>query len=311
MFLQSLRDPLRQLVGEADLGDLVNLDEIEAGLAHLEAEVGRIAMDAYTALAKGTRLGDAVLDFENYPYLARFHAYMDDILTLSLPPELEQWLRKLVAMPEPPAFESMRCKLVATAAEPANPYLQALARFVLFEGVRLNLVLGVHSHREETMGVGLQLGELDEIAEQHVDTWLAEGPAVPEDTRPFHIIVAAAVEKLAERSNELHEEMRSVKRDVVEAISRRCQIEAALAEMDTVDALLVRNAIGPALGEQRLKVEHLQQRHIVLEDYKREALDQRLKRAKEKGDAGLRRRRVALVDLLLENNGSKTAALES
>jgi len=72
--------------------------------------------------------------------------------------------------------------------------------------------------------------------------------------------------------------------------------------MDVRDALLIRNELAPDLDEQRLTVEHLQERHfLVLGDVSRNALDQRFRRARGKLKTALRRRRVALLDLLRES----------
>lgn len=191
------------------------------------------------------------------------------------------------------------------AADSTQPLWQALARFALFEGVRLNLVLAVDSCAGETLDAGLTLPELNQIAESQVMHWLAEEPAVPEDTRPFSLIVTAAMVKLTDRSQELHSALMRVHSDVTEAISRRARLETALAEIDIVDALLIRNAVAPAFGEQRLSVERLMSQHsLLLGGSSREALDQRLHRAVKKGVAGLRRRRIALLDLLRKRNSA-------
>jgi hypothetical protein len=295
----ALRDPLRQFFLELSFPDVVSVAEFEAGLEHIEVELQRVALDAHVAHTRGTRLADAVLDFEGYPYLARYHAAFDDILTMSLPPELAGWFSLFLGTPEPPSFEAIRRALVTAAADARNPHRQALARVALFEGVRLHLVLMAHWHPEETFGVGLELKDLSEIAEEQVMQWLAEDPAVPEDTRPLHIMVAAALARLTERSTEMRTLLQSMKRDFAEPLALRARIEATLADMDVVDALVIRNAVAPALDEQSLTVEHLQKRHfLALGRLSRSALDQRLRRAKQKMAAKLRRRRVALLDLL-------------
>ena len=237
-------------------------------------------------------------DFDNYPYLARCHTAIDDILTMSLPPVLERWVSHLIDAPEPRSFEGIRCALLSAAADPGNAFLQALARLALFEGVRLNLVLMARSNPGETFGVGMELRDLDEIAEDHVNRWLSEEPVIPANTRPFHILVAAALERLAERSAEMRTFLWSMQKDFAEALAMRGRIEAMFAQMDTVDALLVRNSLAPEFDGQKLTVEHLQKRHIMaLGGMRRDALDQRVRRARQKGAVRLRRRRVALLDL--------------
>jgi hypothetical protein len=300
------RSPLREFAAALRLQDVVPPAEFEAGLVHLEAEVQRVAVDAYSAQRRGVPLYDAANDFVNYPQLARVHAAADDILTLSLPPHLVEWVQSLLSMPEPPAFDGMRMALVAAAADSLHPYRQALARFALFEGVRLNLVLMAKWYPHETLGVGLELGDLDRIAEARVSEWLADGLAVPDDVRPFHVIVSAAVQSLSAHAEELRAGLAHLQRDFLEAAQYRAAVEERLSEFDVRDALLIRNAMAPRLEEQRLTVEHLQERHLlVLGDVSRNALDQRYKRAlRRKSRDALRRRGVALLDLLRESDAA-------
>lgn len=298
----TLRDPLREFAAALRFHEVVSAAEFEAGLVHLEAEIERIALDAYTARRRGLNFAEAATDFVNFPQLARIHAAMDDILTMSLPPPLVTWVKSLVSMPEPPSFEGMRTALVAAADDDSNPHLQALAHFALFEGVRLNLVLLARWFPHETFGVGVELADLDRNAEERVVEWLAEGSASSEDVRPFHLIVSAALHALNEHAEQLRAGLASLQQDFVAEVRRRASIEEVLSEMDTKDALLIRNEMAPELDEQRLTVEHLQERHmLVLGDVSRNALDQRVKRARTKGREGLRRRRVALLDILRES----------
>lgn len=297
----ALRDPLRDFIQHLGLAEVVPFEDMDHGLAHLEVELQRLALDAHAAIAQGIPFADATLDFENYPHLARAHAALDDILTLSLPPELETWVRKLLGTPEPPTFEGMRTALVATAADPSRPLQKALARFLLFEGVRLQLVVMVKWFPKETIGVGVGLGALSRIAEDRIQVWLAAEDPVPADTRPFHILVAAALHAFDEHVGELRSSLASLKNDFIEALRRQADIETFLNEMDATDALLFRNELAPELGEQKLTVDHLQRRHIiVMGSVSRNALDQRFRRARSRGVERLRRQRVALLDLIRE-----------
>lgn len=299
----AIRDPLRAFVHQLKMDELLDPDELEDGLAQLEVEVQRLALDAQAAAVRRIPLADAALDFETFPQLARLHAAVDDILTMSLPPELEAWVRRMLASPEPPAFETMRTALVAAAADESVPLQRALARFFLFEGVRLQLVVMVKWFPDETIGVGLDVGELSRIAEDRVDRWLEAGDPTPADTRPFHILTAAAMQGLDEHVTELRAAFATLQAEFIDAVREHARIEAQLNEMDTTDALLIRNAIAPALGEQQLTVDHLQRRHVLaMGDVSRNALDQRFRRARKRGVEGLKRRRVALLDLIREES---------
>jgi len=298
----ALKDPLREFAAALRFHEIIPVDEFEAGLVHLEAEIERLALDAYAAQRRGLSFSEAATDFVNFPHLARLHAAMNDILTMSLPPELVAWVHSFLSMPEPPSLDGMRTALVATAADDARPHAQALAHFALFEGIRLNLVVMARWFPHETIGVGMEMGDLDRIAEDRITTWLAETPAAPSDVRSFHVIAAAALQSLSEHAEQLRAGLSNLQRDFVEAAQLRARIEEALSTMDVRDALLIRNEMAPELGEQRLTVEHLQERHaLALGDVSRNALDQRIKRARGKSREALQRRRVALIDLIRES----------
>ncbi len=295
----ALHNSLRNFYTTLGLDEVMPPADFEEGLVSLESELERVALDAYTATRQSVCFAKAVHDWDNYPYLARLHSALDDILTMSLPPTLERWITELLSSPEPPSFRETRRALVQEAASGVNPRLRALARFALFESVRLNIVLMARWYPDETFGVGLELQELDKIADEQVTEWLSQDPAAPEHTRPLLLIVVSALERLTIKSVDLRDALRGLQADVVAELKTRAAIEAALADMDVRDALLIRNYAAPYFGEQKLTIEHLQKRHFhVLGDVQRNTLDQRLRRALKKNGDALRRRRVALFDLL-------------
>lgn len=295
----TLREPLRALAAALRYHDIVPANEFETGLVHIEAQAERIALDALTAIRMDIPFSEAASDYVNFPHLARVHSEVDDILTLELPPKLEGWLKSVLAMPEPPSLDMMRTALIAAAADALNPHQWALARFGVFEGVRLNLVLMAKLFPQETLGVGVALNDLDRIAEATISTWLASSDPTPAETRPFTVIVAAAMSSLTKHAEDLRAGIGQIQRDFLEEAQRRATVEQILSEMDVRDALLIRNEIAPDFGEQRLTVELLQERHeLVMGGVSRNALDQRITRARKKTREALRRRRVALLDLL-------------
>ena len=52
----ALQDPLREFAAALRLHDVISPAEFEAGLVHLEAEVERVALDAYSAQRRGLPL---------------------------------------------------------------------------------------------------------------------------------------------------------------------------------------------------------------------------------------------------------------
>lgn len=298
----ALRDPLREFIAAARLTDVVPIANLEAGLADLELELERLAGDALAAERRGVPLSQAAADFTNYPQLARLHAVFDSILTLSLPPEIVVWVRSFLAMREAPALDRMLVSLVDAASNAQSPHLRALARFALFEGVRLNLVVLARWYPSETFGVGMELADLDRIAEHRVDSWLSSGPAAPHGVRPFHLVAVAAIESLNSHADELRREMATLQREFVEQLRMRGRIEGLLGAMNAPDAILMRNELASSLDEQQVTVEMLQSKHpLLLGGVTRNALDQRARRARSKPEQ-LVRKRPALIDLLRERD---------
>ena len=151
-------------------------------------------LDADAAQLQRLPFSRAVLDFDNYPFLARFHAYVDNILTLSLPETLIVWLcRVLVHRGEMAVhLEMMSEELVRMGAAFRGP-TQALAKYLLFEIVRLELVLGTHLNSQDAFRWSLDIDDLSNLAENCVDTWLREAPQVFGPHRPHELEQLAAV----------------------------------------------------------------------------------------------------------------------
>jgi hypothetical protein len=296
----ALEEPIRQFLTLAQFDTVVPRHELEDGVGQLVAEIERFALDAHTAIARRVPFADAVTDWVNFPQLARMHAALEDILTRRLPRPLQRWANRMFATPLPD-MEGLRTALVLAAATEENPHLRALARFVLFEGVRINLLVDAKLEPHEIIGAGVVAPDLDDLAEEHVDRWLAEAPAVPEGVRPFEVIVAAARIALREHACAVREHLAQVHRDLLEAAQRRAELESELNEMEVGDALLVRNELAPHLDEQQLGREHLRERHpVAFGDVGANALDKQARRLLDRAerDGHVRRRGGTLLDIL-------------
>lgn len=295
----AIQEPLRLFLRELRIHELVSPTELEIGLTHIESELSRVMLDAHTAMVKKVPWSKAATDFENYPFLSQLHTAIDDILTLTLPPELFEWAVSFIGSPEPQSFEKMRLGLVAAAADGSSPYIQALARFGLFEAVRLNLVIMNRLFPAETTGVGIDVAEINDIAEKRVNEWLSTEPVLPEGVRPLETIVAVALKTLETRVEELKTGLACIRNSLAKALEDRARIEAMLNEMDTVDAVLIRNAMAPRLEEQRFSVDELKRRHkFALDAHSRNTLDQRFRRSLKKNLAQLKRKGPALLDII-------------
>jgi hypothetical protein len=104
----------------------------------LQLQAAALASEALLAERTGVSLSDAVNDAQGFPRLARFHTFCADILTLQLPPEMQQWTRDLYARPPDTAFfDGIQLHLGRLMTDPeVSAAERALAGVGLFEWVR-------------------------------------------------------------------------------------------------------------------------------------------------------------------------------
>lgn len=304
-----LTENLDGILRAMELDTVLPPENWERGIAHVKSELRRLAVDAETAVARGLKFSDAVTDFENFGILARCHAAVDDVLTLSLPTELIQWVLRVVSRLDEleSQLDDVTEDLVQMAAfqGPIADPAPALAKFLLFEMVRLQLILLARRNPHEFFGRGLELEDLSVIAEKQVETWLKE--AVPVDVRSRLVMQAAACLELASRVTEMKEELIRVQNELVERFAARARLEEQMLGMEPSDSLMVRNAFAPDFGLQQLSVEELHSRHpAAMEGITVGALYKRFQRLMERKKAPRRKKnRIALLDLLRELDGEE------
>lgn len=183
---------IEQLYRALGITDLISEVELRAGMRQLEAALIAIAFEVNLASARGISLRDAVRDEISYPHLHRAHASISDILEMSVPLEVEAWVRRVHAMPTPPLVDELRTGLAHSAVISSSPTACA-ARFILFEGTRATLKVAAWRTNGAFEAVGATDEEIDEIAESKVDELIAMASALPDDVRPFHMLIASAM----------------------------------------------------------------------------------------------------------------------
>ena len=304
----ALADALAGFIHVLDLDDLIAPDQVGTALRELESQLLLVASEALNAEIGGTRLCDAATDFERFPHLARLHASVEDTITLELPSELVVWARRMFAGAPVEGLDELRTDLVKYAKADPMPLRRALFRFLLFEGVRLNLVFRALLFPHDVFGTGLERDDLDTIAEREVEFWLATTTDL-EGVRSFTVMVAAACEVVTHESELLRFALRTVRQELRDGLAARARIEAALASMNAPDALLIRNEHAEEFEIQPLKIDTLRQRHpAAFGKVKRGALYQRqselAKRRASGGPLIKPRRRLSLLDLVAEHVGA-------
>jgi hypothetical protein len=284
------------------LVDAFGVPGLERGVEQLQAALVRLWVEALDAAAKGRGLTDAAEDEATFPALHRLHIAVHDILTMSLPAELLGWAKAFLARPDTGFFDDLQRGLGRLAA--GDGPARALGRVLLYEAVRLNLIIAEHLSGSSIASVGGQARDVDLIAEAEVARWIEHAQAEPSgDERPLELLVAAGLQDLSRHIAELKDVVRRVDEDLVSAFRLRAELELKLRQMDAADAVLIRNAFAPALDEQRREVEALRDQHaMVLGERSRDAIDQQVSRLKRRiaGEDWPERRRKAIIDLIAE-----------
>jgi hypothetical protein len=304
-----LTTALKSMVELLGLQDLLTPDELDTGLREIEGTMLLVASEAMTAERQGVALRHAGVDFERFPHMARLHASVEDILTLELPRPLLDWSRRFLSQTPPEGLDALRTDFVRRAARDPMPLRRSLFRFLLFQGVRVNLVLRALLFPDEVFGVGMERDDLDEIAEKEMSHWLDSTACDDDEVRPFTLMVVAACEELAHDGELLRLALQPVKQELRSALAVRAKTEAALATMSAADALILRNEFAEEFEIQPLRIETLRTRHpAAFGRVKRGALYQRkselAKLRTNNGPLIRRRRRLSLLDVVAEQIGT-------
>jgi hypothetical protein len=300
----ALRGILQQLIHALPLHEVGVTDaQLREGVDEIYAQLLRVGLDAFHARQSGVRFHVAAGDSENYPHLRRFHLAANDLLQLSLPEELVPWLERLVRSPVPPIAEELQHLLARLAMNPATPGVErACIEFLLYQGVRLNLVIAIWREQLTAASAGVCMADVDRLADQELDWLLLHADQLGPQDRPLNILVAQGMLSLTLHVQELLHELRAVAGDVAKALRLRAVFEAYLRNKDLTDAVLIRNRFSPEIGEQRLPLELLQAEHpLALAGMSRAAMDQRVKRlvdGLERGRDIAERREPTLIDII-------------
>lgn len=274
---------------------LIPLSEARHALAVIGAEVFTLVGELSKAEARHLPLAQAVRDPGNYPHLARVHQGLEDVLTLTLPEPLRSWAEEFVANPPVELLETIDATFARSAINAAVPApLRRLARFGLFEAVRVNLVVVDRLAGEANLAAsGMTIEDLDEIAEREVEHLL--DLAADESLGPPSLAVAVKAGMLAVGAKA--SEVRCSLRARLSDLDAYARAEAELNRLDAVDAILLRAwAESP---ESKLDPHLVLRQHsVILADTTPGALSTRLSRLRTRLPRGERpRRREALVDI--------------
>jgi hypothetical protein len=276
-------------------------------MSEVQAELELVAEEAHQALEQDLPLSTAVRD-PRFPALVRFHQDLRDSLFVELPGELAGWVEQGVAQAGPEGalgFVDALAELARQAGpshDPAAPLQRALAELLVFEALRLRLLLAVW-RSEDFERLGGEESDIDEIACEEIAILLDDPALSDARVRPGALMYAAAQVSVAREAAERAEELRRTGDDVRERLLMRARLRAALRELRLPESVLLGNALSALLDEPRLELPELQEaRPVALEGMSRQAMDQRVSRGRralaQPREGWPRRRAAALFDLL-------------
>ncbi len=276
-------------------------------LGDLRAELDLVAHQAREALDEGIPLCDAVCD-DRFAELVQFHQDLRDALFVELPRELQSWVEHGVDQAGPEGalgFIDALADLARQAGpgdDPAAPLQRALAELLVFEGLRLRLLLAVWGS-DDFERLGGEESDIDAIAWAEVVMLLDDPAMADQQVRPGALMYAAAQVSVAREAAERAAALQISSPDLRERLAMRARLRSALRELRLPESVLLNNALSSLLDEPRMELSELQQAHpIALEGMSRQAMDQRVsrgRRALSRAPADWpRRRKAALFDLL-------------
>jgi len=271
--------------------------EVRKSLRDLKFPAARLALECGQAESAGLSYADAIQREMDFPLMARVQFGVIDLLQLELPAEAQRVIRRTISRGREVDRSAIRAALFDLASRDAGPS-SALARFLIYQGIRLNVWAATYDDNGGIEACG-GLDHVDELAERLLDRELrAWSPTDVAD--PMRLLVVQSLLELekfiANRNHELLQESR----DGVALVNRLAGALRLARTLSAPDAVLIRNelarhATGHALGAKRLV-----ERHPVAFPSEAALYQRRARLPAKLGSGGTPKTR--LIDLILEES---------
>lgn len=223
--------------------------EVERDLPSIRIALSRLALEVLEAEVRGLAYVEAI-ELPMFPLMARLHHGVLDQLQWRVAPPVREGLRTIFRRAAKGDFDSVR-KLLFAVASRKNDHEAALARFLLFQAIRLNLHLWTWN-RPEVEAAGC-IRSLEDDAQQILEDFLASDEVHQEGVRPLHLLIAEVFVlfrgRVAQAAHHIRTSIGSVIEDVVELTEATRIVRA----MDAADAAVFRPGRSrEKLGSQRI-----------------------------------------------------------
>jgi hypothetical protein len=223
--------------------------QIEREMPAISLQTTRLALEVVAAETSGVSFLAAV-ERPEFPLMARLHFGVLDILQTELPRELRDGVRALLEHAAGGDFDPMRKLLFEVASRQGDPEA-ALARFLLFQAVRLNLYLNTWTEPQlEAWG---SLRRIEERAESIVRELLRVDLMFHPDVRPLHVLVKEALIHLAVDAERIEAALRENVKSFMEKMELLTEAHRVVRELKAADAAVFRPGMTTeGLGSQRI-----------------------------------------------------------
>src|SRR5690349_15067681 len=160
---------LRHLLEDLGLTAVLPAGELDAALQDIQLGLGQVLADVERAQRRRIPLSQAVRFHADFPYLGRLHGWIQDAFVAAMPSEFVAIMRRLKYMSPPAWTETFLDDLCVVArSTAARPEERALARLLIFEGLRVNLFMASYKTSGQFEGVGGCRRDLDELADEQL-----------------------------------------------------------------------------------------------------------------------------------------------
>ena len=236
---------------------------VEAALPELELQAARLGMEVLHVEGSGVDFSEAVDRPADWPLMSRVHHGLLDILQLEMPPEAQAILSTVIANCEYwDGIEDLRRLIVCRAANDDDRADCALARFALYQIIRLNLWAASWDAPEvEALGC---MAQLDREAEGRLRERLSQQELFDEDVRPLHVLVADALCHLLQHFEVIRDETRTLGPDLARLIEGLINATGLARQLGAADAAILRNDYAKHIGGTTLGSVQLSEQHPLV-----------------------------------------------
>ena len=306
--LKDAAQVLRRYLLDSGLADLVGGEEVlDEGLREAAQGLLPLAGELLVASERGDCLSEAVFQGDSYPHLVFWHGLLSDILIAVYPPEFRSWLEALVEAGPPPDAPELRKAMFMIALRSTDPGASALARFLLFEGIVLNMQLSLRAGDLSLESLGGSVRSVEAMAEREVEAALESevyGDEVLAVEEPLRVLYAAAMVELDNHVADLRVQLTGLMAHMHAQLRAREEIIEVGKMLDPADAAILYNQA--EVSGERLSVGQLRQQHpIVLGHLKPNSISQRARRVTDKAHRVLvepveRKLEPSMAELLID-----------